>query len=905
MSDYRPNPDILLEKIQLEDERQKRGRLKIFFGSCAGVGKTFSMLQAAHARALEGEDVLIGVIETHGRLETEAQLKDLPKLPLKSFLYRAKTITEFDLDAALQRKPELILIDELAHSNADGSRHRKRWQDVEELLSSGIDVYTTLNVQHLESLNDVVGQITGIRVHETLPDKVFDYADEVTLVDLSPEELLQRLHDGKVYLPQQAESARKNFFRKGNLIALREMALRRTADRVDAQMQEYRSDQSIKQVWQANERILVGVGTGAEAEGIIRTAARLATNLKSDWLAVYVETPENQNLTAEVRNTIISNLRLAQSLGASTVTLSGNFVSKVLLEYANSRNVSRLVVGKPSRGLLSRLLNPSVTDMLTKEAIDIDVHIAVRGSPSRSNRQRKHKFRLVSNEQFSIYKNRGYLWALAISIVTSFVAGLLVQIFELSNVIMLYLLGVMIISNRYGKGPGILASILSVSAFDFFFVPPKLSFTVADTQYLLTFAIMLTVALVISNLTSSLKRQAVVANYRERRSHALYELGKELATAMTIERIIEVSNHYLIGLFEAKVAILLPDVNNQISRVNISNDFVPASQQLIDIDIGIAQWTYDHQEQAGLGTDTLPSSKVLYVPLKAPMRTRGVLAIAPENQNDIFAPEQRQLLDTFASQIGLSIERNHYVEVARDALISMESERLRNSLLSAISHDLRTPLTSLIGIADSLKLKAKADEAILPLVNDLYDQSHRMQSLVLNLLDMARLQSGNIQLNSQWQLLEEVVGSSIRAMRLSLKNHHIHVELPMETPLLKFDAVLIERVFCNLIDNAIKYSNPNTNIYISAEIKMEEIWISVSDEGVGLPEGMEVKVFEKFIRGDKESSTPGMGLGLSICQAIIQAHQGKIWAESRSPHGTTFTFSLPRGTPPDAPVMES
>lgn len=904
MSDNRPNPDILLEKIQLEDERQRRGKLKIFFGSCAGVGKTFSMLQAAHARMLEGDDVLIGVIETHGRLDTEAQLKDLPRLPLKSLSYRGKTITEFDLDAALTRKPELILIDELAHSNADGSRHRKRWQDVEELLSSGIDVYTTLNVQHLESLNDVVGQITGIRVHETLPDKVFDYADEVTLVDLPPEELLQRLQDGKVYLSQQAESARKNFFRKGNLIALREMALRRTADRVDAQMQEYRSNQSIKQVWQANERILVGIGSGADAEGVIRTAARLATNLKSDWLAVYVETPANQELNAASRNVIMDNLRLAQALGASTVTLSGNVVSKVLLEYANSRNVSRLVVGKPSRGLLARLLNPSVTDLLAKEAIDIDIHVVVRSASDKSNPKRKHKFRLVNNDQFSLYKNRGYLWALAISIATSLVAGLLLQIFELSNVIMLYLLGVMLISNRYGRGPGVLASILSVSAFDFFFVPPKLSLTVADTQYLLTFGIMLTVALVISNLTSSLKRQAVVANYRERRSHALYELGKELTTAMTIEHIVEVSHHHLIGLFGAKVAILLPDANNQIYRVNINNEFVQVTHQLIDVDLGIAQWTYDHQEQAGLGTDTLPSSKALYVPLKAPMRTRGVLAIAPESSSDIFAPEQRQLLDTFASQIGLSIERNHYVEVARDALITMESESLRNSLLSAISHDLRTPLTSLIGIADSLKLKTQTNEVLLPLVNDLYDQSHRMQSLVLNLLDMARLQSGNIQLNSQWQLLEEVVGSSIRAMRLALKNHHIQVELSSEIPLLKFDAVLIERVFCNLIDNAIKYSEPNTNILISAEIKLDEVWISVSDEGVGLPKGMEVKIFEKFIRGDKESSKPGVGLGLSICQAIVQAHHGKIWAQSRSPEGTTFTFSLPRGIPPSIPAME-
>ncbi len=905
MLENRPDPDALLEKIQLDDARLKRGRLKIFFGGCAGVGKTYSMLQAAYARLLEGEDVIIGVIETHGRLETQAQLKNLPQLPLKSLTYRGRVLKEFDLDAALARKPELILIDELAHSNAEGSRHRKRWQDVEELLSSGIDVYTTLNVQHLESLSDVVGQITGIRVHETLPDKVFDFADEVTLVDLPPEELLQRLQDGKVYLTQQAESARKNFFRKGNLIALREMALRRTADRVDAQMQEYRTDQAIKQVWQAHERILVGVGPGEDAENVIRTAARLAANLKSDWLAVYVETPAHQDLTNDARNIIMDNLRLAQSLGASTVTLSGDLVSQVLLEYAHSRNVSRLVVGKTSKGRLLRLLKPSVSDLLAKQTFNIDIHIVARTAANKSNSERRHKFRLSHNEQFLIYKNRGYLWALAISVVTSLVAGLLLQIFELSNVIMVYLLGVMLISNRYGRGPGVLASILSVSAFDFFFVPPKLSFTVADTQYVMTFAIMLSVALVISNLTSSLKKQAVIANYRERRSQALYELGKELANAMTTSHIVEVSTHHLVGLFQAKVAILMPDAHNQLYRVDTQHAPQMLEQyQLLEVDLAIAQWTYDHQEQAGLGTDTLPSSPILYVPLKAPMRTRGVLAIAPTTNHDIFIPEQRQLLDTFASQIGLSLERKHYVEVARDALISMESERLRNSLLSAISHDLRTPLTSLIGIASNLKLKTELPQSIQTLIHDLYDQAYRMQNLVVNLLDMARLQSGNVKLNSQWQMLEEVVGSAIRAMQPVLKNHSIHVDLPADLPLLEFDAVLIERVFCNLIDNATKYSEPHTQIWISAAVKAEEVWVSIADEGQGLPDGMQSRVFEKFTRGEKESAKPGVGLGLSICQAIIKAHRGSIWAENRTPQGALFIFSLPRGNPPEMPLLE-
>jgi two-component system sensor histidine kinase KdpD len=903
----RPDPDVLLQKIQQDEARQKRGKLKIFFGSCAGVGKTYAMLQAAHARVRDGDDVVIGVIETHGRSDTEAQLRTLPQIPMKSMDYRGKTVKEFDLDAALQRRPTLILVDELAHSNIEGSRHRKRWQDVEELLSSGIDVYTTLNVQHLESLNDVVGQITGIRVAETLPDKVFDLADEVTLVDLSPDDLLQRLEEGKVYVPIQAEKARKNFFRKGNLIALREMALRRTADRVDAQMREYRTDQSISQVWQANERILVGIGPGHASENLIRTAARLAANMKVEWIAVYVETPELQTLNQADRKLIMDNLRLAQTLGASTASLSGDNICQVLLEYARNRNVSRLVVGKARRPLFMRLLRPSVTDDLANQPSDIDIHIVMRTPPERVKPGIKHRSDLRTSNHFSDLKQRGYMWAIAISVATSIVAALLLQVFDLSNVIMLYLLGVMLISVRYGRGPGILASLLSVSAFDFFFVPPKLSFTVSDTQYLLTFAIMLSVALVISNLTASLRRQAVIASYRERRSLTLYEMGKELASAMTTSHIAEVTVHHLSPLFQAKVAILLPDHNDQLSGVQAIEHIMTEAQpggQLNEVDLGIAQWTYDHQEQAGLGTDTLPSSKILYVPLKAPMRTRGVLAIAPESASEIFLPEQRQLLDTFAAQIGLTLERKHYVEVARDALITMESERLRNSLLSAISHDLRTPLTSLIGIASNLKTLLRPEDPKYALIEALYDQAYRMQNLVVNLLDMARLQSGKVQLNSQWQMLEEVIGTALHSMQPVLGKHHVEVNLPSDLPLIKFDSVLIERVFCNLLDNAAKYTDEGTRIVISAQRKADEIWVSVKDDGPGLPEHAESRMFEKFTRGERESAKPGVGLGLSICQAIIQAHGGAIWVERHIPHGAIFTFSLPIGMPPELPGNE-
>jgi len=898
MVDNRPNPDQLLDKINKEAEKLKSGRLKIFFGACAGVGKTFAMLAAARNLRLQGMDVVVGIVETHGRSETESQLSGLDVLQLKKLEYRGRELSEFDLDAALLRKPSLILVDELAHSNVEGSRHPKRWQDVEELLSAGIDVYTTLNVQHIESLNDVVGQITGIRVNETIPDKVFDMADEVILVDLPAEELLQRLQDGKVYLPQQAERAGKNFFRKGNLIALREMALRRTADRVDSQMQEYRSNSAIQQVWQAKDRILVCLGTGPEAERLVRVAARLAHSSKSDWLAVYVETPRLQRLSDAQRDHVLKTLKLAETLGAETATLSGTEVAKIILNYARSRNVSKVVVGKSTRSAFARLITPGLVDDLTNQATDIDIHVV--------SRERSLTEKPITNIEHTGSTGqlnggaqlKGYYLAAAVCMANTAVAAMLLPFFELTNVVMLYLLGVVLIAFKFGRGPGIFSSFISVASFDFFFVPPKLSFTVSDTQYLLTFSVMFVVALVISNLTSGLRYQAVIAKHRERRSRALYDLGKSLASALTSSHIIEISTHHLSGIFQSKLAILLPDAQEKI--VNTTANILP-DNSLKEIDFGIAQWVYDHQQQAGLGTDTLPSSSALYVPLQAPMRTRGVLAIVPENKRMIFLPEQRQLLDTFASQIAIAIERVHYVEVAQEALVSMESERLRNTVLSAITHDLNTPLTTIVASAGFLKNEISPDDKHYEYVTMLYEQSIRMKNLVVNLLDMARLQSGKVTLNKQWQMLEEVVGTALRTMKQSLVAHQINIDLPANLPLLEFDAVLIDRVLCNLLDNAAKYTPAGSRISISAEKKQKDVWVSVADEGSGFPENLENQMFDKFTRGEKESSKAGVGLGLSICKAIIEAHDGKIWANNKSPHGAIFTFSLPLGIPPSLP----
>ena len=915
----RPDPDELLDRIQRDEQKKQRGRLKVFFGASAGVGKTFAMLQAAWRRRAEGVDVVVGIVETHGRKETVALLDGLEVLPLARHEYRGRLLAEFDIDAALARKPQLVLVDELAHSNVQGARHVKRWQDVHELLGAGIDVYTTVNVQHLESLNDIVGQITGIRVWETVPDRVFDLADEVTLVDLPAEELLDRLREGKVYMPQQAQHAVRNFFRKGNLIALRELALRRTADRVDAQMREYRADQSIERIWQARERLIVCVGPGPEAPVLVRAAARLAASLKADWIAIYVETPKLQRLPDGLRKRTLDALKLAAELGAETVTLDGTNAAQTLVAYARMRNVSRLVASGSSRGRWQRLVVPPVGEQLVQTARDFDVTL-ISASPTREE-QNKHggvpSF-VVALGGHRRSTPRSYFYALAIcGGITAVASGLLHHI-ALANLVMLYLLGVIFTAARLGRGPGVLLSFLSVAAFDFFFVPPQMSFSVSDTQYLLTFAVMLLTSLTISHLTYSLRRQADIATMRERRTSAMYAMARELGAALTTGQIIEIGTRHVAEVFHARVAILLPDSAEKVrQKVEEPNPAVMLEAQALDLDIG--QWVYDQQKPAGRGTDTLPATDALYLPLRAPMRTRGVLAMAAERIGDLASPEQQRMLDAFAAQIALALERVHYVEIAQDALVNMESERLRNSLLSAISHDLRTPLTSLVGFASMLanqheKSGAPAD-ATSGIVDAIQEEALRMNGIVTNLLDMARLEAGGVRLNRQWSMLEEVVGAALRACRRSLAGHPVQVHVPPELPLLQLDAVLMERLFANLFENAAKYTPPSTPLAIDAALVHDAgrkyVKVSVDDNGPGLPSGMETRVFDKFTRGEKESAKAGIGLGLAICRAIVDAHGGSIGAENRTETdgnviGARFWFMLPADeTPPaEAPPAE-
>ncbi|KVH29690.1 DUF4118 domain-containing protein [Burkholderia cepacia] len=924
----RPDPDQLLDKLQRDEEKQRRGQLKIFFGASAGVGKTYAMLQAARQRLQEGVDVVVGIVETHGRSETAALLDGLDVLPLARIDYRGRTLAEFDLDGALARRPQLILVDELAHSNVQGARHLKRWQDVYELLDAGIDVYTTVNVQHLESLNDVVGAITGIRVWETVPDRVFDAADEVTLVDLPAEELLERMRDGKVYLAQQAERAVRNFFRKGNLIALRELALRRTADRVDAQMREYRADRSIQRIWQARERLLVCVGPGPEAPTLVRAAARLAASLKADWIAVYVETPRLQRLPDARRQRTLDALKLAAELGAETATLAGADAVAALIGYAKVRNVSKVVAGgSPKVGLVRRFVRP-FGEQLAERAGDVDLML-IRASASDEARAAPLDARARdwrdAFAQFGTHRSppRHYAYAAAICAAITVVASLVSERLDLTNLVMLYLLGVVFSAVRLGRGPGVLQSFLSVAAFDYFFVPPRMSFSVSDTQYLLTFFGMLLTSLVISHLTSTLTRQASVAQRRERRTGAIYAMARELGAALTTEQIVEIGSRHVGEVFRARVAFLLPDSADKV-RQKIEEPDAAVTLTGADLDSDVGQWVYDQQKPAGRGTDTLPATVALYLPLKAPMRTRGVLAVASREPRELEVPEQQRMLDAFAAQIALALERVHYVEIARDALVNMESERLRNSLLSAISHDLRTPLTTIVGFSSMLangRAAAQGGDTAAAerfaqregeLVDAIHDEALRMTGIVTNLLDMARLQAGSLQLKRQWSLLEETVGAALAACKRVLSRHPARVVLPADLPLLQMDAVLMERLFTNLFENAAKYTPPDTPLDIGAERVSEDglpfVRVHVDDYGPGLPAGMETRIFDKFTRGEKESATPGIGLGLAICRAIVEAHGGKIGALNRTAPdghvtGARFWFTLPVETPPAAPAV--
>jgi len=896
----RPDPDELLARVNKEQAKAHRGRLKIFFGAAAGVGKTYAMLLAAKERHAENCDIIVGLVETHGRKETAALLDGLELLPPKLINYRRTLFKEFDLDAALKRKPSIILVDELAHSNVEGCRHHKRWQDIEELLNAGIDVYTALNVQHLESLNDDIGQISGIRVWETVPDTVFESADEIELVDLPPDDLLDRLKDGKVYLPQQAQVAIKHFFRKGNLIALRELALRQTASRVDAQMQDYRENNAISEVWQVSERIMVCIGPNALAEQLVRAGKRFATSLRAEWIVVYVETPKLERMSAEKRDSVLRVLRFAEQLGAETIAMSALNMSDAIIKLSNDRNVTKIVMGKPTRRGWKRLLLGSLVDSLISDGHNINLYLLGSPRPERLNRDKSESLLYRKNPlpglslRLSSRKNSiwPYVAAVGVTIISTLLAYLMLGSFELANLMLVFLLGVVFIATRFGRGPSIFVSFLGVAAFDFFFVQPYFSFSVSDSQYLITFMAMLAVGIIISHLMANVRSQAKVASHRERRALVLYAMSRDMTAGQNEEEILRSAVHHLYTEFSSQNVILFPDSNGRIIYPN--GPALPES--LHAADLSVAQWVMDHNELAGLGTHTLPGTEAVYFPLSIKSTVLGVLVLLPINLRRVFLPEQQKLLETFIGQIAQAITRVRLTEQARTAQVEIEAERLRNSLLSSISHDLRTPLTTIVSSASTL---VEEDTVLKPadkleLCRAIYDEGLRMASLVNNILDMAKLDAGVVQLNKQDYPLEEIIGTVLTRLQKRLTGRQVIVKLPPGMPMLYADILMIEQVLSNLLENVLRYTPEQSPIEISAQITDTTVDIALADQGPGIPVGLEDKLFEKFYRVHQVAAQSGVGLGLSICKAIVTAHGGSIYAQNRSTGGAVFTFSLPQ-----------
>jgi two-component system sensor histidine kinase KdpD len=907
----RPNPDELLARVARQQAKARRGRLKIFFGAAAGVGKTYAMLLAARERRAENLDVIVGLVETHERAETKALLEGLEVLPPQQIEYRGTVLREFDLDAALKRRPSIILVDELAHTNAPGSRHPKRWQDIDELLDAGIDVYTALNVQHLESLNDDIGQIAGIRIWETVPDTVFEAADEVELVDLPPDELLLRLKEGKVYLPQQAQEAIRNFFRKGNLIALRELALRQTAHQVDAQMLDYREDNAIRDVWQVSERILVCIGPNTLAERLVRAGKRFAVSLRADWIVVYVETPELQRLPAEKRDAVLKVLRIAEQLGAETVTLSSPAMSEAILKLASERNVTKIMMGKPSRRGWRRFALGSVVDTLIAEAHNINIYLL--GSPHKPGEEEddlrlaeRRKEVLPGLQQRSKARKKGYylgyLWAVGATLISAVLAKLMHGRFEQSNLAMIFLLGVALIASRFGRGPSVFASVLGVLVFDFLFVTPYHSFAVSDTQYLITLGAMLAVAMLISNLTANVRSQAKVAAHRERRAAMLYAMSKDLAAAASEGEIVRTAVRHIYFEFGSQNVILFPDAHGRIGYPQ--EESIPES--LRQADLSVAQWVFDHNEMAGQGTTTLPGAKAVYFPIDDGSAVLGVLALNPVNLRRVFLPEQQKLLATFLRLIAQALARLRFADQAKKVALQIETEGLRNSLLSSISHDLRTPLATIVGSASTLaeddgNLEA---EDRMELSRAIYDEARRMSNLVSNILDMARLDAGMIQLNKDWYPAEEIIGTVLTRFSKQMAGRVMKVTLPPGIPLIYCDAVMIEQVLSNLLENALRYTPAGSPLEITAEISNDWVEISLADHGPGIPEGFENRLFEKFYRLRDETAQSGVGLGLPICRAIVAVHGGSIGVHNRPEGGAVFTFALPLDHPPPEALLE-
>ena len=947
----RPDPDELLARLKHEEQAEAHGRLKIFLGYVAGVGKTYAMLEAAHQRLTEGIDVVVGFVETHARKETEALISGLPVIPRRTVEYHGTTLTEMDLDAVLARHPALVLVDELAHTNAPESRHPKRYLDVEEVLNAGIDVYTTINVQHLESLNDVVQQITGVVVHETIPDRVLDEATEIELVDLPADELLQRLKDGKVYVPEAAARALDQFFRKGNLTALRELSMRRAAERVDNQMVDYMQTKAIPGPWAAGERILVCLSSHPMGERLIRAGRRLADDLNGEWTVLYVETPGHLRMPHSSRERLEKNLRLAEDLGAKVVSTTDEAVASVVVKYAHAHNITKIIAGKPLRPRWYEVMRNPVIDQILRSSGNIDVYVITEDTPLSQGALPRRAL----PDELSLHSpiSRYALSLLLVALVT--LAGFPLRLFlDATNLVMLYLVGVLIAAVYLGRGPSILASIVSVLAFDYFFVNPRFSFSVTDTQYLLTFLGLLVVGLVISNSAAVLRDQVDVLRRREQQTQALNRLSGQLASAVKLEQVLETVIRNVGEMFGRETAILLPvepantearqnryprqeengsqngpnqnnlqaarilavqknNLSHSVNGASVDPPVLPASSQRLglaaasdglhvnEIELAVADWAFKNGHQAGRGTDTLPAAEMRFIPLVASHGPVGVLGIRGLDPASFLSMEQRALMEGVANLSALAIERGMLAEKATQTEMLRQTERLQTALLNSISHELRTPLATITGVLSSLGESARTSpeqqldaDTSLDLIDSATRQARRLNRLVENLLDMSRLEAGVMRLNLEPGDLQDLIGAVLDQSQDRFCDHPIQVELSPGLVLVQMDAVLIGQVLDNILDNACKYSPSGSPIIVQAGLDGKQVVVEVKDAGIGIPPDDLERIFDKFYRVlQQPHSIAGTGLGLSICKGIIEAHGGTIWAANNPTGGVTLTFTLP------------
>jgi len=880
----RPSPEALLDTA----EKEGRGRLKIFLGAAPGVGKTYEMLQSAQAKRREGVDVVVGVVETHGRRETEALLKDLEIIPRREVEYNGHRLTEIDLDAILKRRPQLVLVDELAHTNAPGSRHPKRYLDVEELIAAGIDVHTTLNIQHVESLNDVVARITRIRVRETVPDSVLDQADDIEIVDIAPDDLIQRLHEGKVYVPHQAERAARHYFQPGNLTALRELALRRTAQRVDDQLLTHMQAHAIAGPWAAGDRILVCVSEHPATAGLIRYARRVADRVHAPWTAIYVETTRTQRLSDSERDRVSEHLRLAERLGASTITIPGHNIADEVVAYSEANNITQILIGKSDRPRWFEILHGSVVHELVRKAGSISVHVisANEGEPVAPKT-------VATRPGAEPFRPGAYIGSAAAVVLALGIGSLIERFIGLQSISLVFLMAVLASAILWGLWPALFACFLSVLAFNFFLIPPLYTFTIAGPENVVALFFFLLVAVVVSNLTAATRRQIASARALAKTTGELYAFSRKVAGIGTLDDLLWAIAYQVSSMLKLHTVLLLPEKE---ASLTIASAY-PPEDVLDNADMAAARWCWEHNHAAGRGADTLPGGKWLFLPLRTGSGPVGVIGIDRDEPGPLLTPDERRLLDALADQAAVAIERVSLARRLAEARVLAETERLRGALLTSISHDLRTPLASIIGTVSSLRSfaeqygPAERDE----LLATLQDEAERLNRFVGNLLDMTRLEAGAIELKLHFMDIAEITGAALERAGNVLARHHVEVEIGPDLPMLRLDAILFEQVLFNLLDNAAKYAPPGSRIDVRARRQGDTVAIEVIDEGPGIPAGDLERVFDKFYRvRAQDRQRAGTGLGLAICRGFVEAQGGRIEAGNRRDRsGAVLTIRIP------------